>query len=219
MSCYSSRVSSLVVYRRYVSCALQWRQNGRQNHQPHDCLPNHLFRRRSSETSKFRVTGLCAGISPRPVNSTAQMASDAGNVSTWWRHHGIGVQVSEWNSLSPCKEAMNDIPLYCGILKCMGLLNRLVLQLSFVLHFKTIFAHPYHDSVASRVSVPHYLDIKKNKCAKWDQYTFVARLLPGLVPRDEYHEVVVANNDGWLMSKGMYLTALNMIPNYNAYSS
>ena len=43
---------------------LQWRHNGRDrvsNHQPHDCLLNHLFRRRSKKTSKLHVTGLCAG--------------------------------------------------------------------------------------------------------------------------------------------------------------
>ena len=47
--------------------SLQWRYNGRDNdsnHQPHDCLPNRLFRRRSKKTSKLRVTGLCAGNSP-----------------------------------------------------------------------------------------------------------------------------------------------------------
>ena len=46
---------------------LQWRHNGRDgvlNHQPHDCLLNRLFRRRSKKTSKLRVTGLCAGNSP-----------------------------------------------------------------------------------------------------------------------------------------------------------
>ena len=39
------------------------------NHQPHGCLLNRLFRRRSKKTSKFRVTGLCVGNSPGPVNS------------------------------------------------------------------------------------------------------------------------------------------------------
>ena len=42
--------------------SLRWRQNGRDsisNHQPHDCLLNRLFRRRSKKTSKLRVTGLC----------------------------------------------------------------------------------------------------------------------------------------------------------------
>ena len=56
-----------------VRCyALKWRHNGRNsvsNHQHHDCLLNRLFRLRSKKTSKLRVTGLCAGNSPGPVNS------------------------------------------------------------------------------------------------------------------------------------------------------
>ena len=51
---------------------LHWRHNehdGVSNHQPHDCLLNRLSRRRSKKTSKLRVTGLCAGNSPGPVNS------------------------------------------------------------------------------------------------------------------------------------------------------
>ena len=39
------------------------------NHQPHDCLLNRLFRRRSKKTSKLRVTGLCEGNPPKIVNS------------------------------------------------------------------------------------------------------------------------------------------------------
>ena len=37
---------------------LHWRHNGRDsvsNHQPHDCVLNHLFRRKSKKTSKLRV--------------------------------------------------------------------------------------------------------------------------------------------------------------------
>ena len=52
--------------------ALQWRHNdhdGVSNHQPHGCLCNRLFRRWSKKTSKLRVTGLCVGNSPGPVNS------------------------------------------------------------------------------------------------------------------------------------------------------
>ena len=51
------------------------RHNGRDsvsNHQPHHCLLNRLFRRRSKKTSKLRVTGLCVGNSPETF---------------WWRHH------------------------------------------------------------------------------------------------------------------------------------
>ena len=70
--------------------SLQWRHKGRDsvsNHQPHDCLLNRLFRRRSKKTSKLRVTGLCAGNSPMTGEFPAQMASNAENVSIWWRHH------------------------------------------------------------------------------------------------------------------------------------
>ena len=51
---------------------LRWRHNdhaGVSNHQPHGCLLNRLFGRRSKKTSKPRVTGLCAGNSPGPVNT------------------------------------------------------------------------------------------------------------------------------------------------------
>ena len=51
--------------------SLQWRHNGGysvSNHQPYDCLLMRLFRRRSKQTWKLRVTGLCAGNSPGPVN-------------------------------------------------------------------------------------------------------------------------------------------------------
>ena len=51
---------------------LQWRHidhDGVWNHQPHGCLLNCLFRRRSKKTPKLRVTGLCVGNSPGPVNS------------------------------------------------------------------------------------------------------------------------------------------------------
>ena len=39
------------------------------------------------KTSKLRVTGLCAGNSPGTGEFPAQMASNAENVSIWWRHH------------------------------------------------------------------------------------------------------------------------------------
>ena len=51
---------------------LQWRHNefaGVSNHQPHYCLLNGLFRRKSKKTSKLSVTGLVRGIHRWPVNS------------------------------------------------------------------------------------------------------------------------------------------------------
>ena len=56
----------------FHTSSLHWRHNdhdGVSNHQPYGCLLNRLFRRRSKKTSKLRVTGLCVGNSPGPVNS------------------------------------------------------------------------------------------------------------------------------------------------------
>ena len=69
---------------------LRWRHNGSDsvsNHQPYDCLLNYLYRRRSKKTSKLRITGLCVGNSPETGEFPAQMASNAENISIWWRHH------------------------------------------------------------------------------------------------------------------------------------
>ena len=71
---------------------LQWRHYGCDrvsNHQRHHCLLNRIFRRWSKKTSKLRVTGLCAGNSPgtSECEFPAQMASNAENVSIWWRYH------------------------------------------------------------------------------------------------------------------------------------
>ena len=46
----------------FIDWPLLWRHNGSDDfsdHQPHDCLLNRSFRRRSKKTSKIRVTGLC----------------------------------------------------------------------------------------------------------------------------------------------------------------
>ena len=90
----TSKMTSYDVFNGYFPAwqqrTLRWRHNGRDsvsNHQPHDCLLNRLFRRRSKETSKLHVTGLCTGNSPRTGEFPAQMASYAENVSIWWRHH------------------------------------------------------------------------------------------------------------------------------------
>ena len=69
---------------------LQWRHNGRDgvsNHQPHQCLLNRSFWRKSKKISKLRVTGLCAGNSPGTGEFPAQMASNTENASIWWRHY------------------------------------------------------------------------------------------------------------------------------------
>ena len=65
----------------HLALSLQWRHKGGDsvsNHQPHNCLLNRLFRRRSKKTSKLRVTGLCG-------------ASTTENASIRWCHHVIQV--------------------------------------------------------------------------------------------------------------------------------
>ena len=77
-----------------VSWAFQLRHNehdGGSNHQPHDCVLNRLFKRRSKKTSKLCVTGVCVGNSAVTGEFPAQRASDANNVSIWWRHHGLSI--------------------------------------------------------------------------------------------------------------------------------
>ena len=69
---------------------LRWHHNegdGISNHQPHDCLLKHLFRRRSKETSKLHITGICAGNSLLTGEFPIQKANNAENVSIWWRLH------------------------------------------------------------------------------------------------------------------------------------
>ena len=61
-----------IIIDKIVLDSLHWRHNdhdGVSNHQPYGCLLNRLFRRKWTKTSKLRVTGLCVGNSPGPVNS------------------------------------------------------------------------------------------------------------------------------------------------------
>ena len=64
------------------SKTLLWRHHGLDgvsNHQPHECLLDRSFRRRSKKTSMLRATGLCAENSPETGEFPAQMASNAEN--------------------------------------------------------------------------------------------------------------------------------------------
>ena len=69
-----------------------WRNNERDgvsNDQPYNYLLSRLFRRRSKQTSKLCVTGLCEGTSPAAGEFPAQRASNAENISIWWRHSDV----------------------------------------------------------------------------------------------------------------------------------
>ena len=67
--------------------SLQWCHNERDgvsNHKPRGCLLKRLFRRRSEQTLKLGVTGLCERNSPVTGEFPAQRVSNAENVSIWW---------------------------------------------------------------------------------------------------------------------------------------
>ena len=69
-------------------CVSSWISLIISNHQAHDCQLNYLFRRLSKKASRLCVTGLCEGNSPVTGEFPAQRASNAKNVSIWWRQHG-----------------------------------------------------------------------------------------------------------------------------------
>ena len=90
----------------WLSCSwsLQWCHNehdGLSNHRHLDCLLNHVFRHRSKKTPKLRGTGLCEGNSPVTGEFPTQRASNAENVSSWWRYSDSlysGSEHSQFNS-------------------------------------------------------------------------------------------------------------------------
>ena len=70
--------------------SLQWRHDERDgvpSHRRLAFLRNRLLRRRSKKTSKLRVTGFCEGNPQVAGGFPSQRASNAENVSIWWRHH------------------------------------------------------------------------------------------------------------------------------------
>ena len=81
------------------------------------------------KTSKFRVTGLCEGNSPVTGEFPTQRASNAKNVSIWWRHQA---------SSGPCNKS------------AMGKDDR---EISNICYWrKTV----WNDGVELRMYVKHY---------------------------------------------------------------
>ena len=76
----------------YCTVPLQWRHNESycvSNHRRLDGMLNRLFRRRSKKTSKPALLTVCEGNPPVTTGFPSQTASNAGNVSIWWRHNAI----------------------------------------------------------------------------------------------------------------------------------
>ena len=76
-----------------LALPLRWRHNGLDgvsNHQPHHCLLRPFIQTQiKDDTKKLRYTSFCARNSPVTGEFPAQMASNAENVSIWWRHHAM----------------------------------------------------------------------------------------------------------------------------------
>ena len=91
-------------------CTLRWRHNDHpvvSNHQPHGCLLNRLFRRRWKKTSKLRVTGLCAGNSPGPVNSPYKGQ---------WRGKCFHLMTSSWAGIQACSWQLGIWTMYSQVI-------------------------------------------------------------------------------------------------------
>ena len=139
---------------------LRWRHNGGDgvsNHQPHDCLLNRLFRRRSKKTSKIRVTGLCAGNSPGTGEFPAQVASNGESVSIRWRHHAL---------TSACYSSMNCL----SAVSLYYVLNKI--RTSFLFHMHWHPSRPMHflKNFPSNLS-PHIFSIVYNNMDSLGQAT------------------------------------------------
>ena len=89
---------------RVVGDSLRWRHNGRDcvsNHQPHNCLLNRLFGRRSKKTQKLRVTGLCVGNSLHKWPVTRKMfpfsSSCLDVIKLMWRECKVTSTLDIWD--------------------------------------------------------------------------------------------------------------------------
>ena len=143
--------------------ALQWRHNERDcvsNHQPHDCLLNRLFRRRSKKISKLRVTGLCEGNPVVTGGFPSQRASNAEKASIWWCHHGDyepvnnnetnGLPISPALSITVCIRTVTHIS--CCLMRCIA--PKLQSSLHMPAHVST-----YQNCLSAR-TVIYYLKLQ-----------------------------------------------------------
>ena len=89
LSCHASDDKNTTMTALGLQLTLHWRHNGHDgvsNYQPHHCLLNRLFGRRSKKISTLPVTDLCAGNSPTTGEFPTEMASNAEIISIWCHH-------------------------------------------------------------------------------------------------------------------------------------
>ena len=153
---------------------LRWRHNERDgisNHQPRDCLLNRLFRRRSKKTSKLRVIGLCEGNSPVTGEFPAQRASNAENVSIWWRHHAV---MSPECSMGICGVARLSTATALIMKNKRG---RVIHEEIFKLH--TLFYREKYKYIliVPQMGLTHNGQVPLTKCPSWAVYLHRQRQL------------------------------------------
>ena len=149
-----------------ASIPLQWRHNGRDgvsNYQPHHCLLYRLFSRRSKKASNLRVTSLCVGNSPVTGEFPAQRASNAENVSIWWRHHVLQKHFRErefyisykcfWSSFK-----LTKINFTSGNAQCASSVKPFSDPIQFM---DTFMSHPTKTSVCLYPSLFDNLGVEK----------------------------------------------------------
>ena len=70
---------------------------------------------RSKETSKLHFTGLCDENSPVSGEFPAQRASNAENVSIWWRHHATGINHDHGETIKRRCATISYLPIYSSL--------------------------------------------------------------------------------------------------------
>ena len=152
---------------------LRWRHNGCDsisNHQPHDCLLNRLFRRRSKKTPKLRVTGLCVGNSPGTGELPAQRASNAEKCShlmtssclqhsfhvPWldftWSHKYCTYRIVDVYSLSP-GDHYNDVIM--GVMASQTTSLKIVYTTVYWRNIKALRHWPLWGEFTGEQGIPH----------------------------------------------------------------
>ena len=106
--------------------ALQWRHNGRDsvsNHQPHDCLFNRLFRRRSRKHQSLASLAFVRGIHRWIHRTNGQLRGKCFHLMTWsW------ICATQWRSYAQCRrnvahkshksrKSISNVSLYGAISK------------------------------------------------------------------------------------------------------
>ena len=115
---------------------LQWCHNGQDgvsNHQPHNCLLNHLFKAQIKENTKaprhWPLYGECTGDGEFPT----QRAGNAENVSISWCHHEVHsclpwrISPTYWHVISMPRSNMKLICVFMFLYNSSLLVHSLIL--------------------------------------------------------------------------------------------